>query len=556
VRFVDISHIRTRLVQPISTDDGEILSADVYLPPREGRYPVLVTRTPYDNNHGMRAVTSPAPADRFKLIAAHGFVVVAVDVRGQGDSSGTFVPFAHEIDDGATTLAWARALPECDGHVGVFGSGYAGTCAWAAATSGLADSVMATSPFGAPAEGMPWRQGTLRLDWLAWMHLVAGRTPPQPTDPVAWDWVLRQLPVRALDEAVGHERIWWRDWIDATDHDPFWEQLDTGLSGLDVAGLHVTGWWDQGSSATLHLWGVLQRSPGQTRQRLLVGPWSARATRSPERRVGGIDFGVPSVFDPIELLVEWFSDTLLGERTASSGADVFLPGRNDWVRTSSWPPASTPVTLWLDGEGDANTRAGMGVLARTPPTATTVDTFTYDPEAPVPWQPMTGAFAPTTAAHLTLDESHLTSRDDVLVFTSPPLDEALVLAGRPTAHLHVESSAPSTDWFVTVSDVFPFDAKAVHISHGAVHCSDGEVVVQLGPVGYELLPGHSIRVSITSSLFPLYARCLNGDEPTASATIPHVATQRLFRGGARPSRLVLPVAQELPLPQGRRVLPA
>jgi putative CocE/NonD family hydrolase len=192
MRFVDVSRVRTRFDEPMVARDGTRLSVDVYLPADEGRYPVLITRTPYDNNRSRRAAAGvgllPAPADRYKTLAAHGFIVVAGDVRGRGDSDGRFVPFAHEAADGADTVAWARGLTECDGRVGLFGSGYAGFAALAAATETRVDAVAAWSPFG--VDGTPCRGGALRLDWLFWMHLVGGRTV-QPVDIPDWPGIFR-----------------------------------------------------------------------------------------------------------------------------------------------------------------------------------------------------------------------------------------------------------------------------------------------------------------------------------------------------------------------------
>ena len=133
MRFIDTSRIRTRFHERIYAADGTALSVDLYLPPEPGSYPVLLNRTPANNNRAGRAGISDAPSERWKRLAAQGYIVAAADVRGRGDSAGTFVPFAHEASDGAATVKWLRSLGEVNGQVGLFGSGYGAFCAWATA---------------------------------------------------------------------------------------------------------------------------------------------------------------------------------------------------------------------------------------------------------------------------------------------------------------------------------------------------------------------------------------------------------------------------------------
>src|SRR6185295_16173806 len=95
--------------------DGVKLKADVYRPRGDGRYPVLLTRTPYDR----QAYVGTGP-----LLASHGYVVVLQDVRGRYESEGEFVPFRNEAADGYDSVEWAAALPHSNGQVGLFGGSY------------------------------------------------------------------------------------------------------------------------------------------------------------------------------------------------------------------------------------------------------------------------------------------------------------------------------------------------------------------------------------------------------------------------------------------------
>src|SRR5260370_27948210 len=104
--------------------DGVTLRADIYRPKADGKFPVLLVRTPYDKTQtigfGLRA-------------AARGYVVIAQDVRGRFASEGEWYPFKHESQDGYDTVEWAAALPYSNGKVGMFGGSYVGATQFLAA---------------------------------------------------------------------------------------------------------------------------------------------------------------------------------------------------------------------------------------------------------------------------------------------------------------------------------------------------------------------------------------------------------------------------------------
>src|SRR5258708_34681678 len=96
--------------------DGVTLRADIYRPKADGKFPVLLTRTPYNKAGG----------DFGTRAAALGYVVIMQDVRGRFTSEGEWVPFKHESQDGYDTVEWAAALPYANGKVGMFGGSYVG----------------------------------------------------------------------------------------------------------------------------------------------------------------------------------------------------------------------------------------------------------------------------------------------------------------------------------------------------------------------------------------------------------------------------------------------
>ena len=573
MRFTDISRVRSSFDERVTARDGVELSADVYWPAEQGTYPVLVTRTPYDNNHADQSPptsTSPhVPSDLFKLIAAHGFIVVAGDVRGRGDSEGAFVPFVHEAMDGEDVLQWARSLPESNGRLGVFGTGYAGFAALAVADKPGVDAVAAWSPFGA-GMGLPARGGALRLDWLLWLHLVGGRVRG-PVDVPAWSEIFRSRPLARMHEVLGRADSVWPEWLGHLDpDDAFWSSLDLDhvLAAAQAPTLLVSGWWDVSLEATLKHWGAATTSAEGSRHRLVVGPWDSAAVRRPTPDVGGVAWGPGSAIDPAELLLAWFDAHLhrdsvvespgltgglisLAPTAHDAPAGLFVTGRNAWTTTADWADARATESLWLSSGGAANTRVGDGRLLTTTAADDAADRFVHDPTNPVPWQPGDGSFARSRASTFTLGSSFATSRDDALVYSSAPAVAPRLIRGRPVVHLWAVTDLDDADWVVALEDVFPGDTRSVHLSHGIVraatlpHFTANQIInltIAMTPLAHELQPGHALRLVVASSLFPLYAVNVGSVDYIGSASAGTYGTHAVHHGPSRPSRLDLPGA--------------
>jgi len=553
MRFLDTSGIRTCFDERVVAKDGIELSLDLYLPVEPGRYPVLLTRTAADNNRYGRPGISLPPAERWKAIAAQGFIVAAGDVRGRGDSDGQFVPFMQEADDGVAVLSWLRALDECNGKVGVFGWGYGAFCAWAAAVAdGRIDAIASVSPFGAVGQGLVHRGGAIRLDWLFWMHLIGGRTV-QPANLPPWRRIYRHTPLRTMDDALGREDIWWREWLDHLDPvDPFWAPLDLAgkIATLKVPGLHVTGRWDGQVSAARYYYEAASRSGAP--QRLIFGPWDTSTVRRPAAQLGGFDFGPRSVIDLDETLAQFFEATLCRDSAAIQACSrVFITGRNEWGTGEVWcRGVAQSLELHLGATLGANTRRGDGTLSSAPSATNGTDVITHNPAAPVDFQPQFSSFAAgANPLAFTLDQAHLTGRDEALVYTSEPLDKTVTIVGRPKVRLTVRTAAVDADLYVLLSDSFPLGIREMHLGHAAIRLAtvkafkSGElntVEIELDAIAHDFFSGHQIRLTITPSLYPLYARNLQGMHYTTGCE-DHTADIELHHGLHVTALLILPL---------------
>ena len=218
-----------------------------------------------------------------------------------------------------------------------------------------------------------------------------------------------------------------------------------------------------------------RNNPGAGRQILaIIGPWDTAAVRRPTPVVGGVDFGPRSLIDIDEAILQFFDAQFRSERTrdAKPSLRLFATGRNEWIGGEEWPKSLTDcLEFYLRSGGAANTRRGDGVLGDTSPASAEWDEMTHNPAMPVDFQPYFTSFAAGSFV-LTLDQGHITARDEALVYTSTPLKDTFSVLGRPTLTVTVRTDAPDADLFVLLSDCFPFGSRDLHLSHAAIPLGD------------------------------------------------------------------------------------
>ena len=335
--------------------------------------------------------------------------------------------------------------------------------------------------------------------------------------------------------------------------DEYWGPLNyqDRISALDVPALHVTGWYDDVQPGTMINFQRMTEEgcSARTKQRLVVGPWDHGLTRVRGRNLGPIDFGPESAFDLDNYEVAFLSAHL--NRTAPPANDfpvkIFVMGANTWRDEDEWPLARTSWTdYYLSSRGNANTKDGDGELARSPSPASagSHDTFIYDPADPVPF-----ITAPTSSQIGGPDDySTVEDRSDVLVYSTSSLDHDVEATGPVRAVLFVSSSAVDTDFVARLIDRHP-NGFCQRICDGVVRTRyrEGryrdlpmvpgevyEVDIDLWSTSHVFLPGHQIRLEVTSSAFPKYDPNTNTGEDPATATTTISAENRVWHGAAVP----------------------
>jgi uncharacterized protein len=558
--------------------DGVVLRADVYRPEAEGRYPVLIMRTPYGKKDAIGDGSEPTVLRG----ARAGYVVVVQDVRGRYQSDGEFRPYENEGRDGHDTIEWAAAQSWSNGRVGTFGLSYPGAAQWLAAME-APPHLVSMSPAMTFASGRHffYYGGAFNHDWMRWILNYIGpeerrrRNLPGPrTEKEAealwaarkWDWE-RFLPTGALPE-LQTLAPWYVDWLEHPDDGERWAFADVSRAyeRIAVPALHLSAWHDSNYGpigATTNFTGMRARgaTPEARRgQRLVMGPWDHGDPGIAETRVGELDFGPNAPIDYYGLVLRWHDRWLKGIRNGvDEGAPIrlFVMGENVWRDEAAWPPAAArPTPYYLRSHGAAATAAGDGRLsAEPPPEGEAPDRYVYDPSDPVVIENFE-VMGPR-------DRSGLEARRDVLVFSTPPLEEDVEVTGPVTAVLWAASSAIDTDFMVMLLDVFP-DGKAYNVmpieagvlraryrvSERAPAPLTPEVPVELtiGDMATSNLfrRGHRIRLHVTSSRFPVFDRNLNTGEAPARARAMVTARQTIRHDASHPSRIILPIVPRAP----------
>jgi len=373
---------------------------------------------------------------------------------------------------------------------------------------------------------------------------------------------LWHLPLCDGDLVDGKHNQFFQDLLRRPPMDAHWQRFNVlaNPEKIRVPVLQLDGWFDMYAADCLRGWEILRREAGTPSARehakVLIGAWSHDRESLPRCR--DLDFGPNNVYDLYYHEVRWFRRWLMDE---DNGADtdpalrVFTMGINTWQDFAEWPaPDAEQRPLFLHSRGNANTRSGDGVLDwEKPGEGEAADRFRYDPHNPVPTTGGNHSMDYSDIPAGPTDQSALEDRPDVLVYTSEVLTQALELAGPVNMRLHAASSATDTDFTAKLVDVHP-DGRAICMSDGILRASCRELQNSPSPIepgktyeytipmvdlSHVFLPGHRIRLEISSSNFPKYPRNLNTGQDNLTTAETAVAEQTIFHDAEHPSALEL-----------------
>lgn len=516
--------------------DGTRLATDVYLPDGGLPCPALLTRVPYDKcslGTGLPLIA--------RTVTAHGFALVAQDVRGKFRSEGEAFPYVHEAADGHDTLDWLAAQSFCDGTIGMIGDSYCAFTQWAAAstghpalraiaprvTSGVGDTVgISHSPFGLAGP----------VEWLAanWTDADAYAGP--------LDWAVR--PLRDVVRTSWDVRCPVLDeWIAPEAFDWAWPRLAEVVRPVDVRvpALHQGGWWDVLARGGMRLYRRMLAVPSAAPQHLLIdsvdhgmarlgapGPHLADLIQTGD--VAGVEAYWAAALVPG---LDFLERHLRGRGSEDMPLVRWHQAYDAWRSAPCWPPPDAR-TLELHLAGDRlSQRPGRSERR----------CWIHDPAALVP--DPTPDPSGYDQLRLPVPEGSLGSRDDVLTFTADSAREPLDLVGPVALRLAIASSAPSTQLVVKLLDLGPDGVAALLLENACIVRSPrygAPLTIELGEIGYRLREGHRLRVELASSRFPRYLPHPGTDEDPWGATAGSASRQELRLGGESPAFLRLTIA--------------
>jgi putative CocE/NonD family hydrolase len=598
--------------------DGTRLATEVYLPDGQtGAFPVILQRTPYNRSPANIAAASNCNSATFRLWASRGYAAMNQDVRGRYRSEGTMNAMQQELDDGYDAIEWAATGSHCwtdgagqhcwssTGKVGTLGGSYVGLTQWQPAKQAPPHLAAIAPAITASDYHDHWTyvNGVFDLYFgLSWMlvtfggeqyvrNLEAMGASDVQAQTTAWlnrgtaslmsDWVWT-LPLTSFPEyhvappgAPNELAPYYYDWLAHPSYDAFWARLDVEphYQDVKVPALNSGAWYDIFQVGTVRNFQNMRAEAGTPEARAgtkLVMNCCGHAGAS-----GLIQWG-PARTDP-NLTWRFYDRYLKGiqngfENEPAVHMDVLVPpdtgtqGTSFLHTASAYPiPGTTYVDWFLTSGGRANTRNGDGELVTVPGKRANgnPDRFVYDPANPVPT--VGGNMCCSTAilpaaAH---DQSTVELRDDVLVYTSAPLEKDLAVIGPVAVKLWAKTSAPDTDFTAKLVDVH-LDGIAHNVLDRVVRArfrngsklppslvepgKPYEYTIDLGNTATILRKGHRVRLEISSSNFPHYARNLNTGLSNEATSSMQIAEQMILHDGAHRSRLVLPVAPGVQAP--------
>ncbi|HEX7065910.1 MAG TPA: CocE/NonD family hydrolase [Bacillales bacterium] len=564
---------------PCELRDGTTLQADVYRPNQDGRYPVLLTRLPYSKDlpRYSQMLLDPIKA------AGKGYAVIVQDVRGRFRSEGDFRSFLSEAEDGYDAVEWAAGLPYSSGEVGMYGLSYFGYTQLAAAVKQPPHlkAICPVMTFNDMRDGASYHGGALELglteSWAlgnispnllirkhGYTAELAAALQKYAGYVNQFDNWYKNTPVKEWEplKELGVADFFFEQIEHPIDDHDYWKQTSIAdkFDRLKVPAFHLAGWYDVFLGPTLKNY-MEMREQTAHQQKLIIGPWGHGAF-SPN--VGERSFGIHSSAEFIDLQedltslqLRWFDYWLKGDETnitKEAPVKLFVMGINQWRDEYEWPLARTNyVPYYFHSDGRANSRKGTGSLTADKPQQEAADEFVYDPENPVP----TKGGGTLYAGILTMgprDQGEIEDRDDVLVYTSEPLQVPLEVTGPVKVKLWAETDAPDTDFTAKLVDVMP-DGTPYNLTDGIIRAKHrngydpepikpGEVTeyeIDMWATSNVFLPGHRVRIEISSSSFPRFEANPNTGKTMLEDTETRPARQKIYHSEQYPSQVVLPV---------------
>ncbi len=483
-----------------------------------------------------------------RMWAEHGYTVVIQGIRGHYGSGGVYYPLRGERVDGIRTLEWIAKQPWFNGRLGMWGGSYFGYTQWVLADqANPGPTALMIQLCSTNFQKMFYPGGAFSLEsalyWATWS--ASGK--PEALSSEVLERGYKDFPLIEADNRIGKDISYFNDWVTHSEKDDYWKEIDgeSRPESIKAPVMLMAGWYDPFLPTQLDDFIRIKQHAAPSvalASRLIIGPWShARNVTFP----GGLttkNYRLETLAPSVAWFDQHLKDALTTDR--ETAVKIFVMGKNEWRNEQEWPLARTKyIPYYLRSAGHANGSAGDGELVLTPPASKeSFDHYSYDPQNPVP--SAGGAMMGARAGVALQDAAE--KRNDVLVYTFPPLQKNIEVTGPVAATLFVSTSAPHTDFTVKLVDVYP-NGNAYNVTEGILRKSyegmsqPSEIKIELWPTSMVFLKGHRIRLEISSSNYPRFDRNPNTGRLISTETKTLAAEQTIYHNENALSYILLPI---------------
>ena len=592
-----IAVINQKVMVPMR--DGIRLATDIYRPKTDKKVPIIFSRTPYNFNSWGDGKEKNGIYKRAYEAVKRGYAYVVQNERGRYFSEGEWDILGVPLTDGYDAFSWISTQQWSNGRIGTIGC--SSTAEWQMAVAALdhpSHAAMVPQGFGAGVgrvgeyfeQGNWYRGGVEQLLFPSWLYGVehdkfkpripSGATQEDlirisrfydlaPENPkVDWSEAFNHLPIQDLLKNVNGKKEIYDKMIRRKPNDPDW--YTGGLYHDDmefgVPSFWFVSWYDIATSPNIALFNHVRINAKdlgvRDNQYLVIAPTlHCGYTRASENTIVGERSVGDARLNYDEQIYSWFDlmlkniDNDFKEKTPR--VQYYTMGSNKWQNSEQWPPENIEMTnFYLTSNGSANTLNGDGKLTTLKrKVKNNTDSLLYDPMNPV--QSVGGGVCCMGNALKggSFDQQEIELRKDVLVYSTDPLKKGFEVTGFINSTIYLSSDVKDTDITVKLIDVHP-DGRAFNIDETIQRVRyregyDKEVFMEKGKVyKVNMTPmstsnyfkkGHQIRIEISSSNFPRFARNLNTGGNNYDETKSVIANNKIHYSKKHPSSITLPI---------------
>lgn len=597
--LAEIAIIDQKVMMPMR--DGIRLSTDIYRPKTNEKVPIIFSRTPYNFNSWGDGEMRTRTFQRAYEAVKRGYAYVVQNERGRFFSEGEWDILGTPLTDGYDAFSWMADQPWSNGRIGTLGC--SSTAEWQMAVAALdhpSHAAMVPQGFGAGVgrvggyyeQGNWYRGGAEQMLFFAWLYGTQhDEMKPKLPDGISqedlqrlqrfydmapeypkvdWSEGLKHLPIQDIIKNQNGPIGVFEEMVRRKPNDPAW--YEGGLyhddMGFGVPSFWFASWYDVSISPNLELFNHVRNNIKDKEvadnQYLVIAPTlHCRYTRAVENTIVGERSVGDARLDYDRLVYGWFDHWLKGEDNCFledlPRVQYYTMGSNEWQTSETWPPQDAEMTtFYMDSKGNANSLFGDGRLSPDVPQEQQTDSFIYDPHNPVPSYGGNVCCTGNAVQGGSFDQQHMEARNDILVYTSDPLEEGIEISGFIETSLFVSSDVKDTDFTIKLIDVYP-DGRAYNLDETIQRVRyregyDKEVFMQAGKVyRVDMTPmstsnffekGHRIRIEISSSNFPRFARNLNTGGNNYDESVGIVAQNSVHHSKEYPSQIRLPIVRK------------